>query len=327
MFGFSSFRLLAIIALVSVPTIHAFVTQQQPAFISTPSTKRTPTQCNLFFTERRLEKKNESRRGSLLSKEVIADLKSSSLKLPYTFESNNGDNEKLTIRFLEQRDLNTVVPMCVREFGTSPEPRKFPWTNLNEQAIGAWLDSVTFGPLVRLSLATKVMRCEQGQDTSMPDIVPDYNVLCLEQVATGAVVSIVELSLQPLDPLRNPPPIPLPMFYKNAYCESKALPAPNGWISNLLVDENARGKGYSKTLMTAVEGLGKQSGCTSISLHVDADSVTGKVPQRLYERLGYEPVVENIEQQFGWMGPDILKSGLYMVEGVPLIFLRKELTQ
>jgi GNAT superfamily N-acetyltransferase len=170
------------------------------------------------------------------------------------------------------------------------------------------------------------MRCQQGNDESMPDIVPDYNVLCLENSALGGVVAIVELSVQPLDPLRNPPPIPLPMFFKEAYCDSKGLPPPNAWISNLLVDENARGKGYSKMLMAATEGLAKQWGCDSISLHVDSDSVAGKVPQKLYERLGYEPVVEaNIEQRFDWMGPDILKTGLYMVEGVPLIFLRKQL--
>jgi hypothetical protein len=319
--------LAALLSFAQLASIDAFVVAPPSSLVlsvgggASAQQQRPSTRCKLFFTERRKEQKE---RGSL-PKEVIQYLQSPALEFPHTFQTTTGE-DTLTIRFLEQRDLSTVVPMCVREFGTSPEPRKFPWNNLNQRAIEAWLDSITFGPLVRLSLSTKILRCEQGNDESMPDIVPDYNVLCLENSAAGGVVAIVELSVQPLDPLRNPPPIPLPMFFKEAYCESKGLPAPNAWISNLLVDENARGKGYSKMLMAATEGLAKQWGCDSISLHVDSDSVAGKVPQKLYERLGYEPVVEaNIEQRFDWMGPDILKTGLYMVEGVPLIFLRKQL--
>jgi GNAT superfamily N-acetyltransferase len=291
-----------------------------PSQISIPNKGECSTTIrNLFFGTRR-EKKVDS--STKFSNEVIENLRSESLLLPYSFYSN--DDDKLTVRFLQREDLATVVPMCVKEFGTPPEVSGFPWNNLNAKAISKWFDSIIFGPFVSLSLEMKIARRAQGYDDSLPDIAPDYNIICLE--ANGEVAAIVELSMQPLDPERNPPPVPLPLFLKQAYSESKGLPEPNGWVSNMLVDENCRGKGYSKLLMSAVEGIAKQWECTSISLHVDADSVTGKIPQRLYETLGYEPVVmDSVMHQFDWMEPDILRTGLYMVDGVPLVFLRKSL--
>lgn len=281
-----------------------------------PSTSR----CNLFFGTRK-EKKVET--NLPVRNDILQNLTSVSLTIPYTFRSK--DDDELTLRFLERNDLATVVPMCVKEFGTSPIEGGFPWNNLNQKAISSWFDSILFGPFVGLSLEMKIRRRVQGYDQSLPDLAPDYNILCLE--TQGQVAAIVELSIQPLDPQRNPPPVPLPLFFKQAYCESKGLPEPNGWVSNLLVDETHRGKGYSKLLMSAVEGIAKQWGCTSISLHVDADSVTGEIPQRLYQQMGYQPVeMDSIVHKFDWMGPEILKSGLYMVDGVPLVFLRKELT-
>lgn len=307
--------------LLAVLTIaDAFVVPYRlPSRISTPNKgEHSKTKCYLFFGTRR-EKKFDS--STKFSNEVIENLRSESLLLPYSFCSN--DDDKLTVRFLERQDLSTVVPMCVKEFGTPPSG--FPWNNLNSKAISKWFDSIIFGPFVSLSLEMKIARRVQGYDNSLPDIAPDYNIICLE--VNGNVAAIVELSIQPLDPERNPPPVPLPLFFKQAYSESKGLPEPNGWVSNLLVDESYRGKGYSKLLMSAVEGIAKQWECTSISLHVDADSVTGKIPQKLYETLGYEPVVmDSVMHQFDWMDPDVLKTGLYMVDGVPLVFLRKSLT-
>lgn len=313
--------LLRISLLVAALTIaDTFVLPQTfPSRIPAPI-KREPsiTQCNLFFGTRG-EKKVDSTK---FSSEVLVNLRSESLTLPYRFCGNN--NDELTVRFLERQDLATVVPMCVKEFGSTPEVSGFPWNNLNSKAISQWFDSIIFGPFVSLSLEMKIARRAQGYDDSLPNISPDYNIICLE--ANGKVTAIVELSIQPLDPERNPPPVPLPLFFKQAYSESKGLPEPNGWVSNMLVDESCRGKGYSKLLMSAVEGIAKQWDCTSISLHVDADSVSGKIPQKLYETLGYEPVVmDSITHQFDWMEQNVLKSGLYMVDGVPLVFLRKSL--
>ena len=304
-----------------LPAVQAFVvTQGFPTRLSEANTRKpSTTRCSLFFGTRK-EKKIEN--NSPLLKDILQGLSSLSLTIPYTFRSK--DDDELTIRFLERNDLATVVPMCVKEFGTTPTEDGFPWNNLNQKAISSWFDSIIFGPFVGLSLEMKIARRVQGYDQSLPDLAPDYNIICLE--AEGQVAAIVELSIQPLDPQRNPPPVPLPLFFKQAYSESKGLPEPNGWVSNLLVDETHRGKGYSKLLMSAVEGIAKQWGCTSISLHVDADSVTGEIPQRLYQQMGYQPVVmDSVVHKFDWMGPEILKSGLYMVDGVPLVFLRKPL--
>lgn len=302
----------------------AFISPRVPTVCST--CKVSTTRCSLFFAGRG-EKQQQTQEQTRLtvSDEVAQVLQSSSLQLPYVFQ--NIANETLTIRHLEKRDLKAVVPICVKEFGTSPKPRRFPWKDLSRKSIDKWLESVMFGPLVGMSLRMKVQRRQQGYDDTLPDILPDYNVLCITK-GDATIVGIVELSVQPLDPQRNPPPVPLPLFLKQAYCESRNMPPPDGWVSNLLIDNNSRGKGYSKALMMAVEGLAKKWGCTSISLHVDSDSVSGRIPQRLYERLGYEPVIDtSVDQKFDWMGPDILKSGLYIVEGVPLLFLRKGLKE
>jgi len=228
--------------------------------------------------------------------------------------------KSLVIRNINKSDLPELVPMCVKEFGRESEVQGFPWKNLTKESIQAWLDSVMFGPLISMSLEMKIQRQIQG-DTSEE---PDDTILCLEE--EGKIIGIVELSMQPLDAERNPPPVPLPLWYKLAYSQSKNLPPPDGWVSNLLIAEEYRGRGYSKVMMKAVEGLARSWGCTSISLHVDADHDSGKVAQSLYKSLGYKPVLaDTVNHKFDWMGPELLQMGLYMIDGVPLLFLRKDL--
>jgi hypothetical protein len=61
-------------------------------------------------------------------------------------------------------------------------------------------------------------------------------------------------------------------------------------------------------------------------LHVDADTNSGKIPQSLYLGLGYEPVIDpEASKKYNWMGPEMFQKGLYMVEGVPLLFLTKNI--
>jgi hypothetical protein len=138
---------------------------------------------------------------------------------------------------------------------------------------------------------------------------------------------MVELSIQPLDPERNPPPVPFPIWYKEAYSKSKGLPPPNGFVTNLLISDQYRGKGYSKVMMKAVEGLARSWGCTSISLHVDADPTSGEIAQALYKSLGYQPVSSDAtKDKFDWVDPAFqLRSSIYMIDGVALLFLRKSL--
>jgi ribosomal protein S18 acetylase RimI-like enzyme len=219
--------------------------------------------------------------------------------------------------------------MCVREFGTGDSITSLddiPWEELmnNQSSVQNLWDQLFFGPLVRWALEMKIQRQRSGDDPRR-NIKPDDNVLCLE--IDGRVVAIVELSIQPPDAERNPPPVPIPMFFKELLSTVRGLPPPDGWVTNLLVDDAYRGLGYSKVLMKAVEGLAKSWDCSAIHLHVDADAVSGKVAQDLYRGLGYEPAMDQRStKKYDWMGPELMSLGLYVVDDVPLLFLRKNLT-
>ena len=298
---------------------------------STPIHRSQPLQ--LFFTS------NRQARQTLwtIPDEALNQLSQRSVSFPFPIQLqyndpnhqvvaptlNNGPeltSKRLLLRNLETTDLAIVVPMCVKEFGTPTTISGFPWKQMNKDAIQAWFDSVLFGPLIHMSLEMKIQSQLHGESIEQPD----DTILCLEE--NGNIVGIVEVSIQPLDPERNPPPVPFPSWYKEAYSLSKNLPPPNAWVTNLLIADDYRGRGYSKVIMKAAEGLARSWGCTSISLHVNADQSNGNIAQRLYKSLGYTPVVaNNSNDKYNWMGPELLQMGLYMIDGVPLLFLRKDL--
>jgi hypothetical protein len=75
-------------------------------------------------------------------------------------------------------------------------------------------------------------------------------------------------------------------------------------------------------------------GCPDVSLHVDANEYSGGVARDLYKSLGYEGVPDGgsgassengTAGGYGWMGPYLANQGLYLVDGVPLLYLRKRL--
>ena len=160
------------------------------------------------------------------------------------------------------------------------------------------------------------------------------------------IVGMVELSLQPPDADRNPPAVPLPLWAKAALAKHTTMDGSlQGWVTNLLIGESSRGKGYSKILMAATEGIARhQWDCSAIYLHADADAVSGKVPQRLYEGLGYELVIGStkkgagVENGFGnedgsvapqWAGESRREQERFMairvVDEVCLLCYRKQL--
>ena len=118
---------------------------------------------------------------------------------------------------------------------------------------------------------------------------------------------------------------------------------PLPYISNVLVRPESRGKGYSRILMAAAEGVARDrirerrrdGGGTDdrpplVCLHVDADSRSGRAAQGLYKALGYVGVPDDRiggrGGKFAWMqGADMLSTGLYMVEDIPLLYMTKEL--
>lgn len=103
-------------------------------------------------------------------------------------------------------------------------------------------------------------------------------------------------------------------------------------MSNVLIDESYRGLGFGKVLMNAVERHAQYNmGFNRLTLHVDADTISGKAAQALYYGLGYTPIVDNRESaskqnvNFSWIGDSIIQDGLYFIDGVPLLYLQKAL--
>ena len=194
-------------------------------------------------------------------------------------------------------------------------------------------DNFPLSFVVLLGLGQSVERREKGDiDSSIPQ---DHSVVCLYEVDRNdneendneKMFGMAEVSLQPADPARTSPPVVLPTNVKNALCSFRLWPTPTPYISNVLVTNEYRGKGYSKVLMTCCECLAKSWGLDQVYLHVDADSRSGAPAQGLYRSLGYMPVIDNkYNHNFAWMGMDMVNRGLYIVDGIALLILKKVLT-
>jgi len=62
-------------------------------------------------------------------------------------------------------------------------------------------------------------------------------------------------------------------------------PKPTGFIYDIEIDEEFRGKGYGKQAMLALEEKARELGLASIALHVFAHNTTAV---GLYEKIGYK---------------------------------------
>jgi GNAT superfamily N-acetyltransferase len=260
---------------------------------------------------------------------------------------------RLIIRHLEVEDIKPILPEIVREFGAIETLSSS--KTLGDEMV-TWIENFLFSFTVLVGLDQRVERRKKGYDNN--GAPPDHNVICLVEITpvtnrdnnndddddatidyTEQIVGIAELSWQPPDPIRNAPPFVLPYFAKTLISrftpnngtnrEDKPKKLPQGYISNVLTWKNKRGRGYSRVLMAALEGIARRWGCDDIRLHVDADEISGKVARGLYWSLGYEAVPDRGNSKLGydWMGPNMANQGLYLVEGVPLLYLRKSLNE
>eukprot|EP00980_Cylindrotheca_fusiformis_P027336 scaffold20012_cov179-Cylindrotheca_fusiformis.AAC.4 len=278
---------------------------------------------NLFFRSGE-NTPAESRRRSL-DPTMLEELKSPTLSLPFEIclkaieEERQEKQEILTIRHMEPEDLNQVIKLCISEFGSGPTAKlqEFPWSKPGE--IPDWWDRLSFEPSVRLALLAKMSANSRSDEKISKD--PAILVLCRDR-EQAEVVGLVEISLQPPRADRNPPTYPLPLVVKRLYCDLLGIEL-EGWVTNLLVDQACRGLGYSKLLMAATEGIARSWDRKYIYLHADADLISGRVPQALYDSLGYE-VVTDSDPQYHWM-PRSTFSSIQIVDGVALVFYRKRL--
>ena len=260
---------------------------------------------------------------------------------------------KMVIRHLEEEDIICILPEVVREFGSLMSQ-----TNSNKQPgdeVATQIENYLFSMTVLIGLTQRVKRRIKGYPEGTGSNYPDHNVICIvEQIPiisqdasqpetyNEQIVGIGEISWQPPNPNRNAPPFVLPYFIKQILSkfssgvgiDGEVLDAPRGYISNVLVYKNRRGLGYGRVLMAALEGIAKTWDCKDVRLHVDADEKSGKVAQALYRKLGYTGVPDrgssakkSKDEKLGyeWMGPSMASEGLYMVDGIPLLYMQKSL--
>jgi len=352
--------MLSAILLVSVPLqCQSFNTIPKP-----PTKNRIDSRLYLFdLLQRQETKESDARSSRNRVSDIDIDFMENGFGLkenavppfPYSIELNDqsADADRLIIRHLEDKDITKVLPEIVREFGAlvsalsvSPSTPKIgdDFTNkINQQQneLADKIENYLFSLTVLIGLTQRVVRREKGYLKSN-SACPDHNTICLvEQTLENnttikeRIVGMAELSWQPPNPNSNAPPFVLPYFMKELI--SKYGPSreavnnakPIGYISNVLVWKKSRGRGYGRILMAACEGIARLWGCDDVSLHVDANERSGKVARSLYWKLGYEGVPDRgtSNVSYNWMGKGIsmANTGLYLVDGVPLLYLRKNL--
>jgi ribosomal protein S18 acetylase RimI-like enzyme len=247
--------------------------------------------------------------------------KASSTDLPWTIELESSKPSAarapkpvLHVRALRTGDIPSIAEMCVKEYGSSVSVSPFSFIETSAEA-GNWFDREGLRLLVDVTSRLKV------QDA------PKDHAILVSMISDGNdqfMVGMVEISRQPVIYERNPPPYAIPLFMKQAYA-SLTKSKLQGWITNLLVEPEYRGRGHAKVLVAACEAMAKSWRLDSIHLHCDSDELTGRVSQKLYMGLGYRPLPS--DESFSWMRDfaGTASNSVFMVQGVPLLYLRKDL--
>jgi len=280
---------------------------------------------------------------------------------PYTFTVDTGrkstftnqhfapfrSNTTLTIRLMQWQDLAAIVDMCVQEYSTYGTPGK------QSASLGDKLDQVVLGLYVALSMILKLLMNYSLSSKVLPN---DHAILVASLMMgeessadTGSsgsydddisnsrecLVGMVEVSRQPPLPERNPPAIPIPLWWKELYSNTVCKQHTQGWITNLLIVPEYRGRGWARALVMACEGLARRWKTSTINLHCDA---LYRTPQKLYQSLGYQPdsssssssstttTLSRASSDYSWIpNSEVCRSSIYIIEGVPLLYLCKKL--
>lgn len=278
----------------------AFLVHQRPF----PLDKLTSTtRCSLFFRAR--EEHRQQLSNNYATPERLQQLSSSSLQLPFAINAN--DATTITLRQMEEQDLEDIVELCMEEYGKKNR------TSLADQLDQWWLQL----------LVDSTMRMKLVLDASLSQ--QDHTILVATQKtcqqSTSRVVGMIEVSWQPVLPDRIPPAVPIPLSLKKLYCRVTGTPL-QAWIGNLLIEPPSRRRGLAKLLVAATEGLAaRRTSCTSLHLHCDAQ-YSGA--QRLYQSMGY-CVIPKEETPFSFDGGVAWKNSIYLIDGVALLYMRKEL--
>jgi len=303
-----------------------------PIAFSQRSNGRIPA-LNLFFDngdKTVADSPTKSRSGFGVDRRTIENLQNNpTIPIQFEYSDPSGSQKIIQIKQLEKDTVADAVSLCLKEYGSYPSSitaNATPFEKMVEERMSDF-DNFFFTFIVLLGLGQRVERREKSdKDPSCPQ---DHNVLCISEIDSNqkeTMFGMAEVSMQPPDPSRTSPPFVMPSYLKKvlaSFYGSDSLP----YISNVLITNEYRGKGFSKVLMAACEGLAKSWGYYEAYLHVDADSSSGGPAQNLYNSLGYEPVIdETYNENFTWMGSTpAMNRGLYIVDGVALLFLKKKL--
>ena len=326
------------LAFVSTTTRRSARTKLLPFSYSAPV---VDVACRLFFRSRDTSTRRLPQRKLYPPTWIIEQLQSPTLAVPFSFQMQHVDGQmddtEFLVRCMTVQDLDTIIPMCIAEFGSMPtatNPNGLPmqtaipsWNRMNE-----WWDRIYFAPMLSVALRAKIHANNHVDESRKSKdegwSFHDPTVLVLSRQGSldsvPVIVGMVEISLQVPESNRNPPAFPIPLWFKRWYAGRVGLPL-EGWITNLLIGNEYRGLGYSKILLAATEGIARSWNVTSIYLHADADIRSGRIPQRLYESLGYKVVVDD-NPQYAWMSDGYnFNSRIHMVDGAPLLFYCKRL--
>jgi GNAT superfamily N-acetyltransferase len=176
---------------------------------------------------------------------------------------------------------------------------------------------------VETSCLVTLLLCDFMPEDSIAD---DHVILvaALNNDSDGSpiIVGMIEISQQTEEPQQTPSPFPLQLGIKKAVASiSMGKYELVRWITNLLIAPPHRGQGYLKTLVEACEAVAMSWHCSSIHLHCDANRTTGYVPQKLYHWLGCRlPTLSSHSS------PQTPLPYIVEIEGVPLLYLRKSLS-
>lgn len=261
--------------------------------------------CHLFFRPTNVEKAYSSWRVPI---NTLNELTSTDLPWRVELERKNSINlgaaPILTIRTIQHQDIEAIAEMCVNEYGSGPT---------SNNRIGDWIDRLDReGLRILVDLTSRLKVAQPPRDHAI--IIGSID---------DKIVGMVEVSLQPVVPERNPPPYPIPLVLKQAF-SAVTRNTLQGWITNLLIAPEYRGQGYAKALVVACESVAASWHCTSVHLHCDADETAGLVAQKLYTGMGYQPLMMPCDNRFSWMN-NAAASSVVVVQGVPLLYLRKDL--
>lgn len=257
-------------------------------------------------------------------KNAAKNLLESSTALPWQLELESSHlNSRLenagpvlTVRTLQDLDIKAIVEMCLREYGSTPAPGALSSLFQNPRLLVDWCDREWLRLLVDVTSRLKVQ----------PVLPKDHAILVSS--LDDKIIGMIEVSQQPVLRDRNPPPFPIPLWLKLVY-SFVTRSRLQGWITNLLIVPEYRGRGCSKVLVAACEAIAFSSWqCSSIHLHCDADPESGRISQALYLGMDYEALPS--DPIYSWMmegsSPTAAATNsVFMVQGVPLLYLQKTL--